>query len=222
VRIDHVRLEPLGRAAHLPREPQMPALASAPPRRDDTFDLVPPCGKSPLDPLDECAEVGIVGPGVHLRDEQDPHAERSLPRRPRAREVLQASRAHGRSLGLRPVRGCALSRLTSNALPDRPDHGYAPALLGLLRRRLSATVLLPCSGDPFPAVLATIFRVVILHVFLLSFSVSSPHRDRRRGRNYMRLPKKGITKTRLVFSSRFFSRDAATILLHLGSMRPYG
>ena len=152
----------------------MPALASTPPRRDDTLDVVATIGESPLDPLDEGAQVGIVGPRVHLRDEQNLHDPESLTRRPRAREVPQASRAHGRSLGLRPVRGCALSRLTSNALPDRPNHGYAPALLALLRRRLSATVLLPCSGDPFPAVLATIFRVVVLHVS------SSPSRSRRR------------------------------------------
>ena len=73
VRVDDVRLEAMGRAAHLTREPQVPALASAPTPRYDALDLVPALDESPLDSLDEGPEIRIPGPWIHLRDEQDLH-----------------------------------------------------------------------------------------------------------------------------------------------------
>jgi hypothetical protein len=47
---------------------------------------VPSLRESPLDPLDERAQVRIVGPRIHLRDEKDLHDPESLTRRPRACE----------------------------------------------------------------------------------------------------------------------------------------
>jgi hypothetical protein len=58
----------------LPRKAQVPALSSASSGGDNPLDLVPSIGESPLEPLDEGAEVRIPGPRVHLRNEEDLHA----------------------------------------------------------------------------------------------------------------------------------------------------
>jgi hypothetical protein len=51
----------------------MTALAAATTPGHRKRDLVPPLPERSLDSLHERAEVGIVRPRIHLRDEQDPH-----------------------------------------------------------------------------------------------------------------------------------------------------
>jgi hypothetical protein len=52
------------------------------------LDVVPALGERPFDALDESAEIGIVRPRVHLRDEQDLHVREACRVRPRACEGI--------------------------------------------------------------------------------------------------------------------------------------
>src|SRR2546430_12789633 len=139
----------------------MPPLPTAASFRDDVLDLVPPLGQGALDPLDEGTKVGVVGPRIHLGNEKDLHFARSLTGRPRARQTgfLPPHTRAAAALPL-PVGRSTLSRFTANAIPDRPhpDDGYTLGPLpAVLRRRLNATVLVPCPSDSLTAVLASIF-----------------------------------------------------------------
>src|SRR5215211_3309632 len=49
----------------------MAALSPASPFGHDALDLVPAVAERALDPLHEGAQVGVVRPGIHLRDEKD-------------------------------------------------------------------------------------------------------------------------------------------------------
>ena len=51
----------------------MPPLAAAAAVEHRALDLVPERGELPLEALRRNAEVGLLGGGVHLRDEQDAH-----------------------------------------------------------------------------------------------------------------------------------------------------
>ena len=76
VRVDHVRPEAAGRADRVPAEAQVARLPAASAVEDRPLQLVPAARQLLLESLDEHAEVGVFGPRVHLRDEEDPHYAR--------------------------------------------------------------------------------------------------------------------------------------------------
>ena len=73
VRVHDVRVEAARRAKGVAGEIEVAALPACAPVENGPLDVVPPPGERALDLCDERPEVGIVGPGIHLRDEQDPH-----------------------------------------------------------------------------------------------------------------------------------------------------
>jgi hypothetical protein len=73
VRVDDVRPEP-PRGRHGTRgEARVAQLAAAAPVEHDALELVPAGRQLPLEPLDEDAEVGRRGRGIHLGKEEDAH-----------------------------------------------------------------------------------------------------------------------------------------------------
>src|SRR5205807_1912509 len=64
LRLGQLRLELARQVAELPARPRV---------EDGRLDLVATRGELPFDLRDERAQVGRVGPRIHLRDEQDPH-----------------------------------------------------------------------------------------------------------------------------------------------------
>ena len=73
VRVDDVGPERVRRPEHVDREPRV-AVAAAAAVDDGPRELVAASLERVLQRRDERAEVRRVRPGVHLRDEQDPHA----------------------------------------------------------------------------------------------------------------------------------------------------
>ena len=73
VRVDDVRPEAPRRPHRPGREPRVAQLAAAAPVEHDAFEDVPPRRQLALQALDEDAEVGRRGGGVHLGDEEDAH-----------------------------------------------------------------------------------------------------------------------------------------------------
>ena len=75
-RDEEVRPDDVGprRRAHLAPQLEEAPLAAAAPVEHRELDLVPALAERQLQLRDEDAEVGVVGPRVHLRDEQDPQA----------------------------------------------------------------------------------------------------------------------------------------------------
>ncbi len=73
VRVDDVGL---ARGERPPRERQVAELPAGARVEDGELDLVPARDERPLDLRDERPEVGRVGPGIHLRDDQNPHRSR--------------------------------------------------------------------------------------------------------------------------------------------------
>ena len=76
VRVHDVGLEPARRGRSVARASRRYFdLAAAAPVEHRALDLVPARDELLLQPAHEHAEVGIRGPGIHLRDEQDPHRQ---------------------------------------------------------------------------------------------------------------------------------------------------
>jgi hypothetical protein len=73
VRVDDIRLEAPRRLHRTGTELRVAQLAAATPVEHDPLDLVPARSQLALETLDENAEVGRLGGGVHLGDEQDAH-----------------------------------------------------------------------------------------------------------------------------------------------------
>ena len=73
VRVDDVRPEPPRGPHRTGTELRVAQLAAAAPVEHDPLDLVPARSQLALQPLDEDAEIGRLGGGVHLGDEQDAH-----------------------------------------------------------------------------------------------------------------------------------------------------
>jgi hypothetical protein len=76
VRVDDIRIEAARDPAGVASEAEVPAAPSAA-LDGSALDLVPPRGELPLERRDEDPEIRVVRPGVHLRDEEDPHARQS-------------------------------------------------------------------------------------------------------------------------------------------------
>src|SRR5207302_6603196 len=74
VRVDDVRSEAARSAAGGAGELEVAALAAGASVENGELELVAARLERAFGLGDERAEVGIVGPGIHLRDEQDPHA----------------------------------------------------------------------------------------------------------------------------------------------------
>ena len=84
---EKVRIDDVGpvRGERPPGKRQVAELPAGPRIEDGAFDHVAPRRELTLDLRDERPEVGRVGPGVHLRDEQDPHGgQRTLGFAPKA------------------------------------------------------------------------------------------------------------------------------------------
>ena len=81
---------------YLRRELEVAELPAGAPVEYGAVDLVPSRSERALELYDERAEVGVVGPRVHLRDQQDPHGLPSLTKRPRACDDF--SQARGRCI----------------------------------------------------------------------------------------------------------------------------
>jgi hypothetical protein len=78
VGIRHIGVELAGGTSCVPDELEMATSPAAAPVDDRPFDLVTAHEELALEVRDEDPEVGIVRPGVHLGDEQDP--QRCYPR----------------------------------------------------------------------------------------------------------------------------------------------
>ncbi len=85
MRVDDIRPEAPRGAAGVACERHVPEPASAAPVDDGALELVSPRPEGVLELLHEDAQVGILGTGVHLRDEQDPQRAPSLAGVPQAR-----------------------------------------------------------------------------------------------------------------------------------------
>ena len=73
VRVDDVRVEASGSCADVRGEPRVLRLAPAAVVDHGALELVPAVAECRLELLDEDAEIRVVRPGIHLRDEQDAH-----------------------------------------------------------------------------------------------------------------------------------------------------
>src|SRR5207247_1218190 len=71
-----VRPEAARGAAGVACEIEVAALPAGAPVEDGSLDVVAALRERALDLGDERPEIGIVRPGIHLRDEQDPHARK--------------------------------------------------------------------------------------------------------------------------------------------------
>src|SRR5207247_688353 len=98
--VDDVRAEGAVLREHLDRESRV-TLLSASAIDDRARDLVPARGQRALEVGDERPEVGRGGSRIHLRDEQDAHAE-TLPVPPR--RGRGKSRAYARCASYVPQR----------------------------------------------------------------------------------------------------------------------
>jgi hypothetical protein len=74
VGVHDIRLEPPCRGRRRAREPEVLHLPAAASIEDGALDFVTARDELFLEPAHEHAEVGVVRPGIHLGDEQDPHA----------------------------------------------------------------------------------------------------------------------------------------------------
>ena len=78
VRVGHVRIEPPRCAERVAEEPKMATDASGAGAHDRALELVPALAQLVLEVRDEDAQIRVVRPRVHLRDEEDP--QRRYPR----------------------------------------------------------------------------------------------------------------------------------------------
>ena len=110
VRVHDVGSKAVRRASDVERQPRVPAAAAAA-GDDGPRQLVAPSLELALECRDERAEVRRVRPGVHLRDEQDPHATEPMrSRHPARQRSLNARRRCPRGLA-----GCRRSRRSCSA-----------------------------------------------------------------------------------------------------------
>ena len=78
VRVDDIWPEGARGRPGAPGQIEVPALPSGAPVDHRQLDLVTPVQQSALEPLHEDAEIRVLGPRVHLRDEEDPQTARPL------------------------------------------------------------------------------------------------------------------------------------------------
>src|SRR4030081_394349 len=115
----------------------MTSLSAAAPVEHGPLELVPTVGERPLHPLDEGAEIRVVRPGVHLRDEEDlqdrqlddsgtvsAQSRAFFPNRLAAGGGLRWTQRGGR-YGLGPL-GVVRSEHVAQLLADLADRGPCP------------------------------------------------------------------------------------------------
>ena len=115
---------------------------------------------------------------------------------------------------LRPIRRRTLRALTTHVLPDRlHSHDDARAGPRVHRRSLGATIIVANLVDAFPAVLAPIFGIRIVHGLSSSLGFDAfPAPSRKEKANYPRLSKQLRAKATLVSTVAFHIRRAGSLL----------
>ena len=122
----------------------------------------------------------------------------------------------------RPIRRRTLRALTTHVLPDRlHSHDDARAGPRVHRRSLGATIIVANLVDAFPAVLAPIFGIRIVHGLSSSLGFDAfPAPSRKEKVNYPRLSKQLRAKATLVSSSRFSHMESGVVAPISNSIRP--